>query len=302
MGTPDFAVPCLEKLAQSEHTVLAVFCQPDRPKNRGHKLMPSPVKECAEKYAIPVYQPETLKDGEAFELLKKINPDCIVVAAYGRILPPEIIHLPRLGCVNLHASILPKYRGAAPIQQAILNGDSETGVTVMQMGEGLDTGDILVCEKIDITCGYTAGELFDKLSILAAEMIVPAIESLDKGEIVPVKQDDSKATYAKMMSKEMSPIDWNKSAFEIRNQILGLNPWPSATMTLPNGEIMKIYRAKIIENACAKSGEVANNSKEFIIGCGDGKGLILEEVQLSGGKRMSGADFLRGKGKAIFGL
>ena len=302
MGTPDFAVPCLEKLAQSEHTVLAVFCQPDRPKNRGHKLMPPPVKECAEKYAIPVYQPETLKDGEAFELLKKINPDCIVVAAYGRILPPEIIHLPRLGCVNLHASILPKYRGAAPIQQAILNGDSETGVTVMQMGEGLDTGDILVCEKIDITCGYTAGELFDKLSILAAEMIVPAIESLDKGEIVPVKQDDSKATYAKMMSKEMSPIDWNKSAFEIRNQILGLNPWPSATMTLPNGEIMKIYRAKIIENACAKSGEVANNSKEFIIGCGDGKGLILEEVQLSGGKRMSGADFLRGKGKAIFGL
>lgn len=302
MGTPDFAVPSLQKLIESNHTVSAVFCQPDRPKNRGHKLTPPPVKVVAEENNIPVYQPDTLRDGEAYNILKEINPDVIVVAAYGKILPPEIIHLPPMGCVNLHGSILPKYRGAAPIQRAIINGDKETGVTVMQMGEGLDTGGILKIETIDITCGYTTEELFEKLSILAADMLVPTLEAMQRGEITPIKQNEDEATYAKMISKDMSPIDFSKSALEIRNQILGLNPWPTATTQLPNGEIMKIYRASVVENCEGEVGKPLNNMKNLIYVCGDGNGLLIEEVQLPGGKRMSGGDFLRGKGKNIFGF
>lgn len=302
MGTPDFAVPSLEKLIESQHTVSAVFCQPDRPKNRGHKLTPPPVKVCAESHGITVYQPESMKDGAALDILKEINPDIIIVAAFGKILPPEIIHLPPLGCVNLHGSILPKYRGAAPIQRAILNGDKETGITLMQMGEGLDTGDILAIEKIDITCGYTTEELFEKLSHLAADMLIPNIEALQRGSIIPVKQNEDEATYAKMISKEMSPIDWNRPALEVRNHILGLNPWPTATTLLPNGEVMKIYRGTVVDNCQGNAGEIVKNQKSLIYVCSDGKGVLVEEVQLPGGKRMSGDDFMRGRGKNIFSL
>ena len=235
MGTPDFAVPALKKLYESKHTVQAVFTQPDKPKGRKMVLTPPDVKVCAQELNIPVYQPTTFKSEEPLEIIKKYNPDVIVVAAYGKILPKAVLESAKYGCINIHGSLLPKYRGAAPIQQSVLNGDKVTGVTAMQMAEGLDTGDILTVIETKIGENETSGELFDRLSILGGELIIKTLEMLENGEIKPVKQDESKATHTSKIDKSFCPIDFTKSAYEVHNKVRGLNPWPIATAEL-NGK------------------------------------------------------------------
>ncbi|MGB5114705.1 MAG: methionyl-tRNA formyltransferase, partial [Ruminococcus bromii] len=229
MGTPDFAVPALKALANSEHEVCAVFTQPDKPRGRKMIMTPPDVKVCAEKLNIPVYQPETFKDGKPLEIINKYNPDVIVVAAYGKILPKSVLDSAKYGCINLHGSLLPKYRGASPIQQSVLNGDRETGVTAMQMDVGLDTGDILKVVKTEIGVNETSGELFDRLSLMGGELILDTLSALEKGEITPIKQDESLATHTSKIDKSLCPIDFTKPAFEVHNKIRGLNPWPIAT-------------------------------------------------------------------------
>lgn len=217
MGTPDFSVPCLQRLIDDGHNVSAVFTQPDKPKGRGHHMMPPPVKELAVKYNIPVYQPQKLRTSDAFEILTEINPELIIVVAYGQILPKNILELPKYGCVNIHASLLPKYRGAAPIQWSVLNGEKKSGVTSMQMDVGLDTGDMLLTAETEIGENDTAEDLHDKLSQMGADVMSKTIDLIMKGQLKPVKQDDSLSTYAHMLSKDLSPIDWNESAQSVHN-------------------------------------------------------------------------------------
>ena len=238
MGTPEFAVPCLSALIE-KHDVIAVFTQPDKPKGRKQILTPPPVKEEALKHNIPVYQPKTLKDGEAFKLLSEIKPDVIIVVAYGKILPKEILELPRYGCINVHASLLPKYRGAAPIQWSIIDGEKETGVTAMQMDIGLDTGDMIKSASLTIGENETADELHDRLSALGAKLIIETLESVEDGTATLTKQDDSLSNYASMLSKDISPIDFTQSAQAVHNKVRGLNSWPSATAIM-DGKRIKI--------------------------------------------------------------
>lgn len=296
MGTPDFAIPALKALIESQHSVSAVFTQPDKPKGRGHKLTPPPVKVLAEENGIAVYQPNSLKKDadEYIKIIKDINPDIIVVAAYGKILPKEVLDIPKLGCVNIHGSLLPKYRGAAPIQWSVLNGDKETGITTMLMSEGLDTGDILLVEKTAIGENETASELFDRLSIMGAELLLETIDALQKGEITPQKQDDSQATYASMLSKDLSKIDFNNPVFSVHKKICGLSDWPCAVTSI-DGKRLKVYRSEIVSDIKpdAEPGEVINE-KDFTVACVDGS-IRLVEVQAEGSKRMSAADYLRGK-------
>ncbi len=291
MGTPEFAVPCLEALIKDGHNIKAVFTQPDKPKGRGYKLTPPPVKELALQYNLPVFQPTTLKDGEAFEVIKSFEPDLAVVVAYGKILPKSILDIPKLGCVNVHASLLPKYRGAGPIQWSILNGEKETGVTTMYMAEGLDTGDMLEKKALTIGENETADELHDRLSILGAELIVSTVRKLEKGEITPEKQDDALSNYAPMLTKELSLIDFNKSAKEVHNLIRGLSSWPCAH-TFYEGKRLKIYNSEIVDQK-GNPGEVLDD-KHFVIACGD-KAIRAVIVQYEGSKKMSSEDFLRGK-------
>lgn len=291
MGTPEFAVPCLEALIKDGHNIKAVFTQPDKPKGRGYKLTPPPVKELALQYNLPVFQPTTLKDGEAFEVIKSFEPDLAVVVAYGKILPKSILDIPKLGCVNVHASLLPKYRGAGPIQWSILNGEKETGVTTMYMAEGLDTGDMLEKKALTIGENETADELHDRLSILGAELIVSTVRKLEKGEITPEKQDDALSNYAPMLTKELSLIDFNKSAKEVHNLIRGLSSWPCAH-TFYEGKRLKIYNSEIVDKK-GNPGEVLDD-KHFVIACGD-KAIRAVMVQYEGSKKMSSEDFLRGK-------
>lgn len=293
MGTPDFAVPCLEQLIESRHQVLAVFSQPDKPKGRGHHFMPTPVKECAQAHHIPVYQPASLKDGEAFKILKALQPDVIVVVAYGKILPGEIIHYPKYGCINVHGSLLPKYRGAAPIQRAVLDGETETGITIMQMNEGLDTGDKLYVKKTEIGADETAAELFNRLSVIGAGALLKTLDLLEQGDLQPVPQEETGATYAKMIDKSMCPIDWSKSAFQIHNQIRGLAGWPVA-MTKWNGKNLKVHASVVCHEKGKNNGEVLDNHKRLLISCGENTALELLEIQLEGKKRMKAADFLLG--------
>ena len=296
MGTPDFAIPALKALIESKHSVSAVFTQPDKPKGRGHKLTPPPVKVLADENGIAVYQPNSLKKDadEYIKIIKDVNPDIIVVAAYGKILPKEVLEIPKLGCVNIHGSLLPKYRGAAPIQWAVLNGDKETGITTMLMNEGLDTGDILLVEKTKIGENETASELFDRLSFMGAELLLKTIDALQKGEITPQKQDDSKATYASMLSKDLSKIDFNNPVFSVHKKICGLSDWPCAVTSI-DGKRLKIYRSEIVSDIKpdAQPGEIINE-KDFTVACIDGS-IKLVEVQAEGSKRMSAADYLRGK-------
>ena len=296
MGTPDFAIPTFKALIDSEHSVSAVFTQTDKPKGRGHKLRPPPVKVLAEENDIAVYQPESLKknDDEYIRIIKDINPDIIVVAAYGKILPKEVLDIPRFGCINIHGSLLPKYRGAAPIQWSVLNGDEETGITTMLMNEGLDTGDILLTEKTIIGKNETASELFDRLSVMGAELLMKTIDALQKGEVIPTKQDDSKATYAQMLSKDLSNIDFNRPVREVHKKICGLSDWPCAVTSI-NGKRLKVYRSEVVsnENPDAVPGEIINE-KNFTIACIDGS-IRLVEVQAEGSKRMKSEDYLRGK-------
>ena len=290
MGTPDFAVPCLERLIEAGHEIAAVFSQPDKPRGRKMILTPPEVKVCALKHGLTVYQPKSLRNDEAMELIKEIAPDCIVVAAYGKILLKAMLDLPKYGCINVHGSLLPKYRGSAPIQWSVINGEKETGVTIMQMAEGVDTGDMLYQKAIPIGIDDTAESMFEKLSDLGGEMIVEALDLLEEGKLTPIKQDETLATHAPMLNKEIAVIDWNKSALEVHNLVRGLYSWPIAQTTL-HGKKLKIYRTSIGKGS-GEAGTVISASP-LTIACGEGA-VVIEELQLEGKKRMDAKAFLIG--------
>ncbi len=295
MGTPDFAVPSLNHLIDAGHTVTAVFTQPDKPKNRGMKLLPTPVKVVASAHEIPVYQPATLKTDEAFDILLELHPDLIVVAAYGKLLPKRILELPALGCINVHSSLLPRYRGAAPINWAILNGDEETGVTIMHMAEGLDTGDIISQRATPIDPNETVEQLHDRLAEIGAGLLVETVNALQNGTASRFTQDDSLSCYAPMLSRELSPIDFRHSARQIHNQVRGLIPWPATTAEIC-GETFKIFS---VEETGMHSDEAPGtvlgaDKKGINIVCGDGQVLRIVELQAAGKKRMRAVDYLRG--------
>lgn len=292
MGTPDFAVPCLDKLTE-KHNVLAVFSQPDKPVGRKQILTPPPVKQKACEKNIPVFQPSSLRNDDTLELIKSFNADIIVVVAYGKILPAEVLNSSKFGCINVHASLLPKYRGAAPIQWAVLNGDKETGVTIMQMDEGLDTGDMLLVKKTDIDINETSEELFERLSLIGADALIEAIDMISAGTLSPVKQPDIDYPYAQKITKALSPIDWSKSALEIHNQVRGLQSWPCAETHI-NGKKVKIHKTSISDRCGNKAGEVADNKGVLTVCCGDGKCIDIIELQSEGKKRMDTKSFLSG--------
>lgn len=293
MGTPDFAVPCLQKLIDSDNEITAVFTQPDKKVGRKQILTPPPVKVLAEENNITVYQPNTMKSEETINLIKDINPDIIVVVAYGKILPKVILDIPEFGCINVHASLLPKYRGAAPIQWAVLNGDTETGVAVQQMNEGIDTGDLLLVKKTKIDINETSAELFDRLSLLGADALDKTINMIENDSVKRTPQPDGDFGYAKMISREMSPIDWSKSAFEIHNQVRGLQTWPCAD-TVINGKKVKIHKTLLSELKGNSTGKIMNNKGVLTVTCGDGKCLDIVEIQPDGKKRMDIKSFLAG--------
>jgi methionyl-tRNA formyltransferase len=295
MGTPDFAVGALEAIIKAGHEVVAVVTQPDKPKGRSGQMQFPPVKECALKYNIPVFQPAKIKTPEAVEELRGYNADIFVVAAFGQILSKEILDMPRLGCVNIHASLLPKYRGAAPINWCIIDGEEKTGVTIMQMNEGLDTGDILTVKEVPIDKKETAGTLFDKLSVAGAELIVDTLPKLANGEVTPIQQDDSKSSYAKLMHKSLGKVDWTKSAVSIERLVRGLNSWPSA-FTSFNGKTVKLWSCDIVSDTDNKgeAGTIVNVTKDYFdVACGEGVLRVLE-LQLEGKKRMDTKSFLLG--------
>lgn len=293
MGTPDFSVPCLEELVKNEE-VVGVFTQPDKPKGRGYELTPPPVKVCAQKYNIPVFQPTSMRDGKALEIINTLNAELIIVVAFGKILPKEILESVKYGCINIHASLLPRLRGAAPIQWSIINGESKTGVTSMQMDEGLDTGDMLVKKSVEITENMNAGELHDALSELGASVLTETVDLLKNGGLNPQKQENSFSNYAPMLSKELCPIDFSDTAQNIHNKIRGLYPWPVA-VTKINGKVLKIHESRISDiKTDAVFGTVISVDGGICVACGDGNSLLLTVIQLEGKKRMSYSDFLRG--------
>ena len=296
MGTPDFAVPSLEALIAAGHTICGVFTQPDRPKNRGMKLQAPPVKRIALAYDIPVFQPVTLKDGTALEEIRQLSPELIVVAAYGRLLPREILELPAKGCINVHSSLLPKYRGAAPINWAVLNGEEETGVTIMYMAQELDAGDIIAQASTPIDPEETVESVHDRLAGLGARLLVQTVSRLEAGTAERTPQDGERATYAPMLSRELSPIDWTRPAREIHDQIRGLMAWPRASTDVLGGEAVKLYRSQVLEEKrSGTAGTVLGGGKAGIdVLCGDGKVLRITELQAPGSRRMSAADYLRG--------
>ena len=299
MGTPDYAVNTLEALISAGHNVAAVFAQPDKPVGRKHIITAPPVKVCAEKHGITVYQPNTLRDGKAEEILKEIAPDVIVVVAYGKILPKEILEIPKYGCVNGHASLLPKYRGASPIQWCIVCGETETGVTAMKMDEGMDTGDILKTAKTEIGDEETAEELFDRLSGLTAELLVNTLSDLEKGNITPKKQDEEKASYAPIIKKEMAFLDFkNMTATEIHNAVRGYYSWPCAYFFLENKRV-KVIKAAVAENTNSKAGTVVKSTDSLVIACKDGTAVELVTVQPEGSKPMSAKQMLCGRPIAV---
>lgn len=294
MGTPDFAVASLKRLVEDGHDVCGVFTQPDKPKNRGHKLAFSPVKEYALTVGIPVYQPVKLRDGEALRLVEELAPELIVVAAYGRILPEDILNTPPYGSINVHSSILPKYRGAAPINWAILNGDGVTGVTIMYMAKELDAGDVILCRETAIDPDEDAQMLTARLAALGADALAQAVERLHDGTAVRLPQDHSAYTYAPMLDRSLSPLDFSKSARQLHDQVRGLIPWPCASMTL-DGKNVKVYRTAVGGETALTAGKIAEAGKQGLaIACGDGRLLRILELQAEGGKRMAAADYLRG--------
>lgn len=294
MGTPEFAVPTLEALIQGGHEVAAVVTQPDKPKGRGGKMQFPPVKECALQHEIHVLQPVKVREKEVVDQLAAYQPDAIVVVAFGQILPKEILDMPKYGCINVHASLLPKYRGAAPMQWAIIDGEKKTGITTMYMNEGLDTGDILEQEETEITEDETAQTLHDRLSMMGGPLILSTLDKLEKNEITRIKQDDSQSCYAKMLHKSLGNICFDEDAESIERLIRGLNPWPSAFTHL-NGKTLKIWRAQTCEsNFDAKPGTIVKVEKDsFTIACKKG-GLEVLSLQLEGKKRMDAENFLRG--------
>lgn len=297
MGTPDFAVPALEILNRREDIeVIGVVTQPDKEKGRGYKLMPPPVKQKAEELGIPVFQPLTIKDDAFSAQLTELNPNLIVVAAYGKILPPFVIHYPKYGCINIHASLLPKYRGAAPIHWCLINGESKTGVTIMEMDEGLDTGDILYQKEYEIDKSDTTGILFDKMAILGAEALSEAIDLMQKGELKAKKQDDSLSCYSPMIEKSFSRIDFTKPAKEIADFVRGLNPFPGAKAYRSDGKMLKILFAnEICERTDLKPGTVIDGEKSIKIASGNGTVLEVTYLQPEGSKAMDTKTFLLGR-------
>lgn len=296
MGTPAFAVPSLEKLIEAGHEIVGVFTQPDKPKNRGMKLLPPPVKVCAQEHKIPVYQPTKLRDGTALAQIQALAPELIVVAAYGRILPDEILDYPKLGCINVHSSLLPRYRGAAPINWAILNGDEKTGVTIMHMATELDAGDIITQAETAIDPDEDAETLYQRLADMGGALLISAVEQLSAGTASRTPQEAAGVTLAPMLGRELSPIDWKRSAQEIHNQVRGLIPWPTATTDAITGDTMKILVTQQTgEQTGAPAGTVVAAGKQGIdMACGDGKILRIVELQAAGKKRMKAADYLRG--------
>ncbi len=305
MGTPDFAVPTLRELVKSGANVVLAVTQPDRPKGRGGKMSQSPVKETALEYGIPVYQPDRIRRPEHIAYLRQFEADVIVVVAFGQILPKEILEMPKYGCVNVHASLLPKFRGAAPIQWAVLSGEKVSGVTTMKMDETLDTGDIILQKEVALDEDETSGSLFDKLSTVGAELLVETLKELEQGTAVFTKQDDAIATYTKMIKKEQGQIDFTKPAAEIDCLVRGMAPWPSAFTTC-RGKMLKIWKAKPLsgqdfasrfgkEISIFQPGQVAAvTKKELAVCAGEGTALLVEELQLAGKKRMAADAFLRG--------
>lgn len=292
MGTPDFAVGCLKALCEGGFDVAAAVSQPDRPRGRGHKLQPTPVHAYADEAGIEVYQPEKIKNGEMQEILDKIKPDVIVVVAYGKILPEYILNYPKYGCINVHASLLPKYRGAAPIQWSIVNGETETGVTTMYMEKGLDTGDMILKSVVPIEPCDTASTLHDKLMEAGAGLIVDTLANIEKGEIVREKQNDAESCYAPMIDKQTALIDWQKSATEITNLVRGMNSYPFA-YTYYEGKMMKIGVCEPTDKN-ANAGEIVSVSKEGVtVGCREGS-VIIKMLQFEGKKMMSVGDYLAG--------
>ena len=294
MGTPEFAVEQLKRLVETGHEICGVFTQPDKPKNRGMKMTFSPVKEYALTHGMEVYQPTKMRDGNALAIVRELQPELIVVAAYGRILPEDILTLPPFGSINVHSSVLPKYRGAAPINWAILDGQKETGVTIMYMTRDLDAGDIVCSKKTDIMPDEDAQELTHRLALLGADALEDAIEKIADGTAVRTPQDHSASTYAPMLSKDLSPMDWTRSAQALHDQVRGLIPWPCASMEL-GGKKVKVFKTRMGGEINAAAGTILTAGKQGLeIACGDGHSLWILELQAEGGKRMMSADYLRG--------
>lgn len=293
MGTPDFAVDCLDILVENGHDVVGVFSQPDKPQGRKQIMTPPAVKARALELGLDVYQPVSFKDSEAAELLEKLAPELIVVVAYGKLIPQRVLDIPKYGCINVHASLLPKLRGAAPIQWSVINGEKETGVTTMQLDAGLDTGDILLVKKTEIEPNETSGELFDRLKVLGAELLIETINAILNGTLNPIKQDDSQSTYASMLDKKLSPVDWTKTAQQVHDHIRGLEPWPVAT-TVINEKIVKLYGSRLAGTYNKQAGEVVKPDNELVVCCGDGNAVSITQIQAQGKNKLNAADFLRG--------
>lgn len=295
MGTPDFAAASLRKLLDERFGVVGVFTQPDKPRGRGMELSFSPVKELALAHGLPVYQPEKMRDGTAYEQVKALSPDILVVVAYGRILPDDILALPRYGAVNVHGSLLPRYRGAAPIQWAVLNGDEVTGVSTMYLASEMDTGDVIYTAETPIGEFETSGELFDRLMNMGADLLARTLRDIERGIAPRTPQDHSQASYVSQLDKSLCPIDWNKSPRAVVKWIYGLQPWPVATMEL-EGALYRVFAAEYTNTHTQKQpGQVVSAGKQGIeVACADGQTLMITELQAPGKKRMKAADFLRG--------
>lgn len=295
MGTPDFAAASLKKLIDEKYDIAAVFTQPDKPRNRGMQLSYSPIKQLALDNDIPVYQPTKLRDGAAAELIKSLNPDILVVVAYGRILPDEMLNIAKFGAINVHASLLPKYRGAAPIQWAVLNGDKITGVSTMYLASEMDTGDVIYTAETEIGEFETSGELFDRLMVMGAELLHKTLTDIEAGTAPRIPQNNDEASYVTMLDKSLSPIDWTKTPREIIKWVYGLQPWPVATMQLGN-DTFKVYAAEYTDNKTDKApGSIVSAGKKGIeLACADGCTVLITEIQASGKKRMKAADYLLG--------
>lgn len=294
MGTPDFSVPTLESLIASEHEVIAVVTQPDKPKGRGKEIQMSPVKEAALQHQIPVYQPVRAREGSFVKEMQALQPDVMVVIAFGQILSKEFLEIPKFGCMNVHASLLPRYRGAAPIQWSVINGDQKTGITIQMMGEGIDTGDILETTEVVLDEKETGGSLFERLSLLGGDLILKTLKHLEEGTLVRTPQNHEEATHVKKISKSFGDIDWTQRAEEIERLIRGLNPWPSA-YTHWNGKLLKIWEAEVLrEETQGEAGEILEAAGDILkVQTGDGI-LGIRSLQLEGKKRMDTAAFLRG--------
>lgn len=294
MGTPDFAVGTLEEIIHAGHEVVLVVTQPDKPKGRGNTMQPSPVKECALAHGLPVYQPRRVREQECVDYLASFHPDIMIVAAFGQILSQQILDMPRFGCVNVHASLLPKYRGASPIQWAVINGEKVTGVTIMRMDTGIDTGDMIAKREVALAEDETGGSLFDKLSGVGAKLCVEAMKAIEEGSATYTPQNDEEATHTTMIGKELGLIDWTKPAEEIERLVRGLNPWPSAYTHL-DGKTLKVWKAEVVSGFVEQEPGCIVEVTKDAIRVQTGRGILaLTEIQLEGKKRMPCDAFLRG--------